>query len=139
MKYYFTFLLLPFLFFSKPKSFFFNQESPILIQDTLDLKLRPFKEKVYASYYSDKLNGRKTASGQIFDNKKLTVAHKTLKFGTKLKVTNITNNKWVIVQVNDRGPFSKTRELDLSKRAFMEITNNKNLGQLLVNVEIIME
>lgn len=96
-----------------------------------------FKKKAQVSYYADKFNGRKTASGEKFSNKKLTAAHRTLTFGTKIKVTNIANQKWVIVTVNDRGPFKKNRELDLSKEAFMQITDNKNHGTLLVSIEII--
>lgn len=96
-----------------------------------------YKKKAQVSYYADKFNGRKTASGEKFSNKKLTTAHRTLTFGTKLKVTNIANNKWVIVTVNDRGPFIRSRELDLSKEAFMQITDNKNHGILTVTIEII--
>ena len=100
---------------------------------------KPYKEKAHASYYSDKLNGRKTASGQVFDNNKYTAAHKTFPFGTKLKITNTVNNEWVIVTVNDRGPFVKGRELDLSKKAFMQIAKYKTRGYLIVNIEIVEE
>ena len=96
-----------------------------------------YKKKAQVSYYADKFNGRKTASGERFSNRKLTAAHRTLTFGTKIKVTNIANQKWVIVTVNDRGPFKKNRELDLSKEAFMQITDNKNHGTLYVTIEII--
>ena len=96
-----------------------------------------YKKKAKVSYYADKFNGRKTASGEKFSNRKLTTAHRTLSFGTQLKVTNVANNKWVIVKVNDRGPFIRSRELDLSKEAFMQITDNKNHGILTVNTEII--
>ena len=108
-------------------------------QDTLlSIKTKPFKTNAHASYYSDKLNGRKTASGQVFNNAKYTAAHKTLKFGTKVKVTNIVNNKSVIVTINDRGPFVKGREIDLTKTAFMEIAKNKQRGGLIVNIEIVL-
>lgn len=116
-----------------------KHQNGCVFQDTLALKTKPFKENVHASYYSDKLNGRRTASGEVFDNKKYTAAHKTLKFGTKLKVTNVANDKWVIVVVNDRGPATKGREIDLSKNAFMEITNNRNLGNLTVTIEVVLE
>ncbi|MGE5944480.1 MAG: septal ring lytic transglycosylase RlpA family protein [Flavobacteriales bacterium] len=98
-----------------------------------------YKENMHASYYHDKFNGRKTASGEKFDNNLYTAAHKTLKFGTKIKVTNIANNESVIVTVNDRGPFVKDREIDLSKKAFMEITKHKLTGFLTVNIEILQE
>lgn len=96
-----------------------------------------YKKESEVSYYSDKFNGRKTANGATFSNNKLTAAHRTLSFGTKLKVTNIANNQSVIVEVNDRGPQKTSRELDLSKRAFMEITDNKNHGTLKVKIEIV--
>jgi rare lipoprotein A len=96
-----------------------------------------FKKKAEVSYYADKFNGRKTANGEVFSNRKLTAAHRKLAFGTKLKVTNTTNKKSVIVTVNDRGPFKKNRELDLSKEAFMQITDNKNHGTLQVTIEIL--
>ena len=95
------------------------------------------KKKAHASYYADKFNGRKTASGERFSNRKLTAAHRKLAFGTKLKITNVVNKKWVVVTVNDRGPFSKSRDIDLSKEAFMQITDNKNHGVLTVIIEII--
>ena len=98
-----------------------------------------YKTDVSASYYHDKFNGRKTASGAIFSNNKLTTAHPSLPFGTQLKVTNRANGKSVIVTVTDRGPFTKGRELDLTKRAFMGITDNKNKGVLQVDIEIVKQ
>ena len=98
-----------------------------------------YKTDVSASYYHDKFNGRKTASGAIFSNNKLTTAHPSLPFGTQLKVTNRANGKSVIVTVTDRGPFTKGRELDLTKRAFMDITDNKNKGVLQVDIEIVKQ
>lgn len=70
-----------------------------------------------ASYYADKFDGRKTANGEIFQNSKLTAAHKTLPFGTRVKVTNLNNGKSVKVRINDRGPFVAGRMIDLSKSA----------------------
>ena len=74
-----------------------------------------------ASFYADKFNGRKTASGETFRNSKLTAAHKTLPFGTKVKVTNKNNGKSVKVRINDRGPFVAGRIIDLSKKAAKKI------------------
>ena len=71
----------------------------------------------YASYYSDKFNGRPTSNGETFSNSKYTAAHKKLPFGTKVKVTNLANGKFVIVRINDRGPFVAGRIIDLSKVA----------------------
>ncbi len=96
-----------------------------------------YKRNVEASYYADKFNGRKTASGEKFSNTKRTAAHRSLAFGTKIKVINVANGKSVTVTVNDRGPQKQSRELDLSKSAFMEITDNKNHGTLTVNIQII--
>ena len=76
---------------------------------------------VTASYYGPKFNGRPTASGEIFDMYALTCAHKHMPFGTKLRVTNPDNSKSVIVTVNDRGPFIRGRDLDLSYGAARKI------------------
>lgn len=96
-----------------------------------------YKKKAAVSYYHDKFNGRPTASGEIFSNKKLTAAHKKLPFGTQVRLTNIENNKSVDLKVNDRGPFTRGREMDISKKAFMDITDNKNHGVLQVKIEVI--
>lgn len=74
-----------------------------------------------ASFYHDKFHGRKTANQEIFDQSKFTAAHKTLPFGTKLLVKNLSNDKEVIVIINDRGPFVKNRVLDLSRAAAEEL------------------
>ena len=74
-----------------------------------------------ASYYADKYIGRKTSSGERFKQNKLTAAHKTLPFGTKVKVTNLSNGQSVKVRINDRGPFIQGRIIDLSKKAAKKI------------------
>ena len=94
------------------------------------------KKTSFASYYHDKFNGRKTASGEIFSNSKLTAAHRTLPFGTEVKVTNLRTGKSVVVEINDRGPFHSSRALDLSKAAFNSIGNHKN-GTMPVEYEIV--
>ncbi len=94
------------------------------------------KKTSYASFYHDKFNGRKTASGEIFDNSKFTAANRTLPFGTKVKVTNLKNGKEVIVRINDRGPFHASRVLDITKAAFSEI-GNTDLGTIPVSYEIV--
>lgn len=98
-----------------------------------------YKSGVFACYYHDKFNGRKTASGELFSNRKMTAAHKELEFGTRVKVTNIQNNKSVIVEVNDRGPFAKGLEIDLSKKAFDEISHDAKAGKLEVRLEILKD
>ncbi|MDO4229151.1 MAG: septal ring lytic transglycosylase RlpA family protein [Capnocytophaga sp.] len=107
------------------------------VKNTNLLPTTSYKTNVIATYYHDKFNGRKTANGTIFDNNKQTAAHRTLPFGTKLKVINRLNGKWIYVTVNDRGPVKTTREIDLTKRAFMDITDNKNKGELVVDIEIV--
>jgi rare lipoprotein A len=74
-----------------------------------------------ASWYGPRFHGRKTANGEIFDQMAFTAAHKKFKFGTLLRVTNPKNNKTVIVRINDRGPFIRGRQLDLSKAAAFEL------------------
>lgn len=120
-------------------SFFIHKNDSIRIDSISNNILKLYKEDVHASYYHDKFNGRRTASGQVFDNTKLTAAHRKLKFGTRVLVTNTENNKAVIVTINDRGPFVKGREIDLSKKAFLEITHNSLRGFLKVKLEIIQE
>ncbi len=70
-----------------------------------------------ASYYADSLNGNPTASGEPYDKDALTAAHRTLAFGTKVKVTNLGNDKSVVVRINDRGPHAKNRIIDVSGAA----------------------
>jgi peptidoglycan lytic transglycosylase len=70
-----------------------------------------------ASWYGNSLNGRKTASGESYDMHDFTGAHRQLPFGTLVKVKNLRNGKEVIVRVNDRGPFVKSRIIDLSRAA----------------------
>jgi rare lipoprotein A len=70
-----------------------------------------------ASYYADYFKGRRTANGETFRQHKLTAAHRTLPFGTKVKVVNLANGRTVKVRINDRGPFVDGRIIDLSKKA----------------------
>ena len=74
-----------------------------------------------ASYYGSKYHGRKTASGEVFDMYGLTAAHKHLPLGSRIEVTNLNNNKKLVVRINDRGPFVKGRILDLSYGAAQEL------------------
>ena len=75
------------------------------------------QKNVKASYYHDMFEGRTTSSGSIYRADSLTCAHKTLPFGTRLKVENPDNNSFVIVEVTDRGPFTRGRDIDLSYAA----------------------
>lgn len=74
-----------------------------------------------ASWYGDKFHGRKTANGEVYDMHKMSAAHKILPFNTYVKVLNLSNNKYTIVRINDRGPFKKGRIIDLSYAAAKEI------------------
>lgn len=74
-------------------------------------------ESGVASYYAHKYHGRTTASGEKFDMNDMTAAHKTLPFGTRVRVTNVSNGRTVTVRINDRGPFVKGRVIDLSLAA----------------------
>jgi rare lipoprotein A len=98
-----------------------------------------YKKAAHASYYADKFHGRKTASGKKYNKTQYTAAHKKLPFGTFVKVTNEVNGKSVIVEITDRGPFVRTREIDLSRRAFMDIANNKSSGAMKVTMEILQK
>jgi len=116
-------------------------DNEFLILDTIkkveQLKLKLHKKNAHASYYASRFEGKRTANGKKFSNKGYTAANKKLPFGTKVKVTNEANGKSVIVEITDRGPYAKSREIDLSKKAFMEISSHKNEGVLIVTIEII--
>jgi rare lipoprotein A len=89
-----------------------------------------------ASFYADKFEGSLTASGEKYKHSKLTAAHKTLPFGTKVRVTNLGNNSSVEVVINDRGPYVENRIIDLSKSA-AEKLGFINLGLADVKIEVI--
>jgi len=74
-----------------------------------------------SSWYGPKFHGKKTANGETYDQMAFTAAHKSIKFGTLLRVTNPKNGKFVIVRINDRGPYIPGRQLDLSKAAAIEL------------------
>ena len=89
-----------------------------------------------ASFYADYFEGRRTASGAAYRQNLFTAAHRTLPFGTKVRVTCMESTQSTEVTINDRGPFVKGRIIDLSKSAFNAI-NDKNKGIIFVKVEII--
>jgi len=74
-----------------------------------------------ASYYGRRFHGRLTANGERFNMNAMTAAHKSLRFGTKVRVTNPRNGKFVVVRINDRGPFIRGRTIDLSREAARRI------------------
>ena len=89
-----------------------------------------------ASYYSKGLHGSRTASGEIHNRHEMVAAHRSLPFGTKVKVTNLSNGKEVVVKVNDRGSFAKGRVIDLSYGAFSKI-ENPGKGLTKVKLEVL--
>lgn len=160
MKYKTTILLLAFIalifssgFSFKDKQFQKNPPAKVEIQkdsikkaaiaDSLKIaankKYKLFKKDAHASYYADRFTGRKTASGRIFNNQKYTAAHRKLPFGTKVRVTNEKNGKSVVVEITDRGPFTKGKDIDLTKKAFMEIAGSRYGGHLVVTIDVVQE
>ncbi len=100
-----------------------------------------FAQKLYetegfASYYAEDFHGKLTSSGEVYDMNKLTCAHPYLPFNTWLKVTNLANQKSVIVRVNDRGPFMKNRIIDLSYAAARQL-GMLGPGSIYVRLEIV--
>lgn len=79
--------------------------------------LRRAGEVGEASYYASRFHGRPTASGAVYDERRLTAAHRTLPFGTRVRVTNLANGRSVVVTITDRGPVRRDRVIDLSRRA----------------------
>lgn len=82
-----------------------------------NLESAPAAPAGLAAFYHAAFQGRRTASGELFDHKALTAAHKTLPFGTLVRVINLRNNKSVVVRVNDRGPMQADRVIDVTHRA----------------------
>jgi rare lipoprotein A len=144
--YMFLIAVIATVFFSfKPKISVYN---PFVLNDSVkkdsviisnDSVFKLLNSETIASYYAEKFIGRRTASGAKYDANAMTCAHKKLKFGTKLKVTNLRNNKSIIVTVNDRGPFVKNRTVDLSEKAFVTIAKTTNAGVVRVKVEQLIE
>lgn len=99
-------------------------------------KKRSYRTVGWASWYGRKFHGRKTASGERYNMNAMTAAHRTLPFGTKVRVTNLGNGRSVVVRVNDRGPFIKNRIIDLSRRAAGKLGFIKN-GKTRVRIRIV--
>ena len=89
-----------------------------------------------ASWYGKRFHGKLTASGETYNMRAYTAAHKTLPFGTVVRVINTTNSKSVEVKINDRGPFVSGRVIDLSQKAFEQI-GCTNQGVVPVKIEIL--
>ena len=92
-------------------------------------------EEGIANFYSDKFQGRKMASGEKYDKNKLTASHKTLAYGTKVKVTNLDNGKSVVVTINDRMKKSSKAVIDVTRKAAEELGFVK-AGKAKVKLEV---
>ncbi|SHG94006.1 septal ring lytic transglycosylase RlpA family protein [Ferrimonas marina] len=107
---------------------------------SLDQSLREGRtgtvEQGQASFYADKYQGRTTANGERFDQQAMTAAHKTLPFGTRVRVTNLNNGKQIVVRINDRGPFVRGRIIDLSYRGFSQLASPSE-GLIPVKMEVL--
>ena len=97
--------------------------------------MRTSVEDGLASFYADSFHGSKTASGETYSKRKMTAAHRTLPFDTKVKVTNLDNGKSVTVRINDRGPHVEGRIIDLSGAAARKLGMTET-GTAKVRVEI---
>jgi rare lipoprotein A len=97
-----------------------------------------YREVGIASWYGGRHQGRLTASGEIFDENRLTAAHRKLPLETKARVTNLKNGRSVEVKVNDRGPYIRGRVIDLSARAAQELGMTQQ-GLALVRIEVVGE
>ncbi|SDY48681.1 septal ring lytic transglycosylase RlpA family protein [Nitrosomonas sp. Nm58] len=90
----------------------------------------------YAVHYSDKYQGRKTANGEVFDQSNLTAAHNEFPYGTLVKVTNLENNRSIVVKINDRMAPHNNNIIDVTKRAAAELGFIKK-GRVHVNLETV--
>ncbi len=95
---------------------------------------RGYRAEGTASYYGKAHHGKRTASGERFNQNALTAAHRTLAFGTRVKVTNLDNGRSVVVRINDRGPFGRGRIIDVSKAAAEQL-NMLRSGTARVRLE----
>lgn len=96
---------------------------------------RGYSETGLASYYADRYHNKRTASGEPYQRHANTAAHMELPFGALVRVTNLANDKSVVVRVNDRGNFPRGRIIDLSRAAFSAIGNPRS-GLIKVRIEV---
>lgn len=89
-----------------------------------------------ASWYGPRFHGKKTSSGEEYNKNDLTAAHRTLPFNTKVLVTNLKNNKQIVVRINDRGPFIDSRIIDLSEKA-AHMIDSKTDGIALIKLQVL--
>ena len=97
--------------------------------------VEPPSEKGIASWYGAPYHGQRSASGEIYDQEKLTAAHRTLPFGTRVRVHRVDGGESVVVRINDRGPFVKSRIIDLSRAAAVRLgLTNGGVAPVIVEV-----
>ena len=113
-----------------------KDETSLVSKPEVSEKKGKHSQSGVASYYSKGLHGSRTASGERHNSNEMVAAHKSLPFGTKVKVTNLSNGKEVIVKINDRGPFAKGRVIDLSYGAFSKI-ESPGKGLTKVKLEVL--
>lgn len=97
---------------------------------------KPIQTTGRASYYADQFHGRRTANGERFDMNAYTAAHRSLPFGTRVKVTNLRNQKSVVLRINDRGPYIRSRIIDVSKAA-AKVIGLIGIGSALVSLQVL--
>lgn len=97
-------------------------------------KVEPFTQVGRASYYANKFEGRRTSSGEVFKQNQLTAAHKSLPFGTMVKVTNVNNDSTVVVKINDRLSKSSASVIDLTTKAAKQLNFIRH-GHAKVKIE----
>lgn len=108
----------------------------ILLVSCNEEKEKPYTQTGKASYYALMLEGYQTASGVVYRKDSMTAAHRKLPLGTVVRVTNLENNKEVVVEVNDRGPYAKGRIIDLSRSAAKKLDMIEP-GVVEVRVEVV--
>jgi rare lipoprotein A len=118
-----------------------QKETKVVADATTNTNLKEAIQKQYdetglSSWYGEQFQNKPTASGEPFDRFKLTAAHRTLPFGTEVRVHNLENQKETLVRINDRGPFNKARIIDVSERA-AEILDFKEVGVAKVGLTVI--
>lgn len=101
-------------------------------------RTQPLIQLGHAYYYDDKLHGRRTASGEVLDQNAFTAASRTLPLGSYATVTNVENGRSVTVRINDCGPFTRGRIIDVSKRAAEELDIHGS-GTARVRIEVIAD
>ncbi len=101
------------------------------------IALAEAQEYGLASVYSATFQGKRTASGELFNHNDFTAAHQKYPFGSWVKVTRIDNGRWVVVRINDRGPFVNRRLTDLSKAAALKLGVNKENEEVRVKLELV--